>query len=288
MEETNDVMEDGSTFASVYTLKLLFETKVELNRGLLYRKLREAFHEIDIVSEESLSMIALKKYMVTYKDEEQMPSMLMYSEPRPFDQDSIPEMALMFCHRNQQEEPYFTECKYELLLGDFMAGGLDYKERCQILAKYVDVFLDLYPECIALYWPQAQKLMPTHDYQMTAWKDSSLHFLDGGVNVRYFHIKDSEDMLVDTIGLTAIGLPDLQVHFHTLDMDFIIAYVHQLAAYLFTHGDIIQPGDTIDGRTNLEKWHCYYEDSLIAPNRMVLDIDTNEYAAGTREHHQKS
>ena len=38
-----------------------------------------------------------------------------------------------------------------------------------------------------------------------------------GVNVRFFNIEGTEDMLIDTVGMSTLFLPDLQYHFHGMD-----------------------------------------------------------------------
>ena len=44
------------------------------------------------------------------------------------------------------------------------------------------------------------------------------------VNVRFFNIQNTEDKLVDTLGLYAIGLPDVQYHFRNLNPDYIVGH----------------------------------------------------------------
>lgn len=269
-------------FANVYYVKLLFSKRVDVDHEELYQRLKEAFDSVDIVTMGKLSSFALCEHLVTYKDGEQVPSQLLITEVIPFDCSTISQMAMQQCWTSENPQTLLADCHYELMVSDFMAGGLDIVERCQILAKYIDILLEMIPECIALYWPHSQKFMPAMAYLQSQWNNPELHFLDGGLNVRFFHIQDSHAMVVDSTGLFSLGLPDLQMHFHTLDHNFVINYIFNFASYLFMNGDIVKDGDTMDGRDENERWICQHEDSLIAPKRVVLDVNANEFAAGNR------
>ncbi|MNI91289.1 hypothetical protein D3C73_1489270 [compost metagenome] len=95
-------------------------------------------------------------------------------------------------------------------------------------------------------------------------------------------------MLVDTLGLYAIGLPDIQYHFHDLNPDDIVGHAYNVASYIFDANAPVKNGETIDGledgRMSREvRWRCQYEESLIQPIREVMDICPGEYASGRRE-----
>jgi hypothetical protein len=90
-------------------------------------------------------------------------------------------------------------------------------------------------------------------------------------------------MVMDSLGLAALGLPDLQCHFRGLDCNAIAGLLHNLGIYLFENGDVIEDGHTIDGIAANQRWRCQHEMSLIGPERAVLDIDPGQpFAAGNR------
>lgn len=274
----------ASSYATVYYVKLLFSKPVEVDYSAIYERLCATFGQVDKVMEDALlSSYALMDHMVMYKDDEKAPAQLLLMDVIPFEKDAIPEMSRIQCWNCENVDALLDECKYELMVSDFVAGGLPPLERYQCLSQFIDILLDVFPQCIATYWPHAEKLLPRYGYIHGSWQQPTLHFLDGGVNVRFFNINDSEDKVVDTTGLAALGLPDIQVHFHTLDHNFVIQYVFNFASYLFMNGDVIKDGDTMDGRTAQERWKCQHEDSLIGPNRVVLDICANEFAGGNRK-----
>lgn len=271
-------------YANVYYIKLLLKEPVNIDSNAVRKKLEERFSSIDVIMEEKgIFSYALSDYSVTYKDGEQLPSQLLIMEPNPFDASKLSDMVLQQCWTCEDVEGLLEECRYEIMFSDFMAAGLPLHTRCEILATFVDIMVEVFPQAVALYWPHAGKLMPIEIWMDSGWADPALHFLDGSVNVRFFNIMDSLDKVVDTTGLTALGLCDLQCHFHDLDADFMIRYLFNFAAYLYKSGeDIIKDGDTMDGRTPEERWTCQHEDALIAPNRVVIDIHTGKFAAGNR------
>ena len=82
----------------------------------------------------------------------------------------------------------------------------------------------------------------------------------------------TKDMLVDTLGLYAIGLPDIQYHFHDLNPNDIVGHAYNVASYIFDVNASLKSGETIDGledgRMSREvRWRCQYEESLIQPIR---------------------
>ena len=96
-----------------------------------------------------------------------------------------------------------------------------------------------------------------------------------------FNITGTNEMLFDTLGLTPIGLPDLQCHCKNLEPNQIVVFMRNLAAYLFEYGDVIEDGNTVEG-IHHEKWVCRKEDAIISPMRVVLDIHMGEFAGGNR------
>ena len=112
-------------------------------------------------------------------------------------------------------------------------------------------------------------------------------FIRFGVNVRFFNIEGTGDMLIDTVGMSTLFLPDLQYHFHGMDPNWVVNHAYNVASYILEHDNPIQDGETIDGVADGQmcreiQWKCQYEDALIQPPRGVLDINMGKYASGGR------
>ena len=94
-------------------------------------------------------------------------------------------------------------------------------------------------------------------------------------------------MLIDTVGMSTLLLPDLQYHFHGMDPNWVVNHAYNVASYILGNDNPISNGETVDGvvdgRVSREiQWKCQYEDALIQPPRGVLDINMGEFAAGQR------
>ena len=98
-------------------------------------------------------------------------------------------------------------------------------------------------------------------------------FIRFGVNVRFFNIQDTEDMLIDTVGMSTLFLPDLQYHFHGMDPNWVVNHAYNVASYILEYDDPIKDGETVDGVEDGQmsrevQWKCQYEDALIQPARL--------------------
>ena len=101
------------------------------------------------------------------------------------------------------------------------------------------------------------------------------------------HARGTEDMLIDTVGMNTLFLPDLQYHFHSMDPNWVVNHAYNAASYILEHDNPFGDGESIDGietgRMSREiQWKCQYEDALIQPPRGVLDINMGNYASGGR------
>ncbi len=63
--------------------------------------------------------------------------------------------------------------------------------------------------------------------------------LAGPLNVRFYNISNGAvpgEALVDTVGLSVFGLPDIQCHFHGLDPNRLVRMLYNLGIYVFENG----------------------------------------------------
>ncbi len=87
------------------------------------------------------------------------------------------------------------------------------------------------------------------------------------VNVRMYKVEEG-GLVMDTLGLHALGLHDVQCRFHQEEPNAIAAILYDLAAYLLDQGDVIREGDTVGDLP----WRCHEAQSLVAPARPVLNL----------------
>ena len=187
----------------------------------------------------------------------------------------------------EQRDQILKDCQYQVVATDMLAGALPALERADLDMDFLDALAELYPGCEAFYFQNCGKLIPAEAVRShhIAGPDRFIRF---GINVRFFNIEGTEDMLVDTVGMSTLFLPDLQYHFHGMDPNWVVNRAYNLASYVLLNDCPIQSGETVDGVVNGEmsrfaQWKCQYENALIQPSRAVLDVYMGEYAAGKRD-----
>ena len=277
-------LSEEAKYSGVYIMRLLFREKCDSPpQALILEKLKERFGEVDVVSGGAeLSLFALRSHTVTYKDAREMPSQIIIggcSEVKKPHGDAIARSQFWDC---PDGEALLDSCGYQVMIGDFMAGGLPPLERADILADLLEIALELFPSCAAVYCDASGKLLAADSARSNPYSGPR-RFFWFGVNARFFSVQGTEDSLVDTLGLYAVGLPDVQYHFHSVNPDDIVNHAYNTAIYQFENDAPIESGHTIEGLSEGSKWKCRYERSLIQPSRDVLDIEAGEFASGNRD-----
>ena len=165
------------------------------------------------------------------------------------------------------------------MLSDFMANQHNNHTRISIFNNAIISIIKT-TDCKALHFLNTIKVV---NPKVFVEKVESGELVPEALNVRFFNIQGTEDMLMDTVGLSVYGLPDLQCHFRSLDPNEIARVLFNSGYYIFSNGDIIDDGQTIQGIKKDDKWRCQHEESLVEPRRIVIDINPGTpYAAGNR------
>ena len=102
----------------------------------------------------------------------------------------------------------------------------------------------------------------------------------GGINVRLYRVDApgvAEGRLVmDTLGLHAFGLPDLQIDYRWLEPGAVARTLFAAAGYLFQEGDVIEDGHTIEGCLPGTRWTAQHGAAVMEPHREVVVLDPGE------------
>lgn len=229
---------------------------------------------------------AAQDHMAQFKDGA-VPVQLMVMSCDSFEGDGFdPFLKSQMWDCMEDRERVFAECKYQVLATDMLGAGLPAKERAELDMDFMQALAELYPSCEAFYFQNSGKLFlaeQIRDHQLPR-EDRFIHF---AVNARFFNIQGTDDMLVDTLGMGTLFLPDIQYHFHGMDPNWVVSHAYNIASYILQHENPINGGDTIDGVDNGSmsrdvQWRCQYEEALIQPAREVIDINMGEYASGKR------
>lgn len=230
---------------------------------------------------------APQNYKVHYEDNDaDIPPTLMVTNCEKIDKPVLDDFDRSQVWDCPNVDELLAECQYRVFATDILAAGLAAKERADMLVKYVDALLELYPSCKAVVFGPSRKFLSRETIENHPDKEA-IRFIYYAVNVRYFSIQGTNDMMVDSVGMSTLFLPDLQYHFHGVDPNHVVFHAYNVLNYIFEHDNPIGDGETIAGLQNGEmnqdiQWKVQYEDSLIQPVREVLDINMGEYASGTR------
>lgn len=237
--------------------------------------------------DEKMAGFAAKEHCAEFKDGKVPVTLMIMAcnslKEEPF--DAFIKSQMWDCI--QERDRIFQECKYQVVATDMMAGRLPPLERANLDMDFMEALSELYPTCEAFYFQNCGKLILAEEVRNHRFSRID-RFIRFGVNARLFNIEGTNDMLVDTVGMSTVFMPDVQYHFHNMDPNWVVNHAYNVASYQLHNDCPIQSGETVDGIINGQmcqdiQWKCQYEEALIQPPREVLDICMGEYASGIRE-----
>ncbi len=284
-----DLTDNSVRPGGLFFVELLMPKQCDMpNRDTMVEVFTKHLGTIDCFSYGTESAgFAPQNYKVHYEDNDaDVPPTLMVTNCEKIDKPVLDDFERSQVWDCPNVDELLDECQYRVFATDMLASGLEPKERADMLVKYVDALLELYPSCKAVVFGPARKLLSRETIENHPDKEVTC-FIYYAVNVRYFSIQGTDDMMVDTLGMSTLFYPDLQYHFHGMNPDEIVNHAYRVLYYIFEHDNPIDDGQTIAGLENGDlspdiKWVVQYEDSLIQPVRAVIDINMGEYASGTR------
>lgn len=175
-----------------------------------------------------------------------------------------------------EAEAALDGCGASVLVTELRAGRAQAADRVSALSG---VLAELVAQTgpTAISWAHSQRVSDPEAFLVDD--------LDGIINVRLFMVAGQPGVLVmDTLGLHVLGLPDVQCHFRDREPGEVAAMLFSTGVYLVDAGDVIGDGNTISEPSGAGRYPCHRETSLLAPSRLVLDVDLGEpYAAGERD-----
>lgn len=273
-------------FAHTYGVELLLEAPPQISKSDLIQVLRRHCGRVDALDgdeEDGLLSFVFGDFPIIYADKMVAAQAFMAVSDKPLDAQVL-EPALQQSWDWPEVRVASDRHHCTLLVTDLMSSGLDYKRRLGLFTRVVQSVVEVV-SCLAIHWRRSQRLVDPAVYLASLRDADDNSPIFPAVNVRFFTIENEApgEMLMDTLGLTALGIPDLQCHFLGLDPKEIAQMLYNSALYLYENGDVINDNETIQGLSERQRWVCRHEDSLIAPERIVLDVNPGRpYAAGGR------
>jgi hypothetical protein len=281
-KENEDILPD--CFARTYGIELFIDKEPCIPNEVLLNKLRSRCGEVHLVSDKpELLLFVFKDYMVKYADGQAPAQLAIMITDKKVDMEKL-EMSFYQSWGWKDARSSVDKTVYTMLVTDMMSSSLDYQTRLTLFQKALFSILEIVP-CLAINWHLSEQIVKPEHYLDNNPDNSNYNLLLGAVNVRLFNIQGSDDeTLMDTLGLGALGLPDLQCHFKNLDVNGIANILYSYGEYIFKNGDVIKDGETIQGLSGDDKWTCQHEISLLEPKRVVIDINPGEkFSVGNRK-----
>jgi hypothetical protein len=247
-------------------ITFFFKEKPILDREKIVKSLKKRFNQID----GDKLIFFFPEYLNQFSDGTvPAQAVIVEQDKKGIDLTKF-DNAFNQCWHWDKVRQIMSECSYQFSLTDILSRGLEYKKRVEYFQKFVDSIIEATnPQ--ALYFKSSDKLVEPKQYL-----DRGNAYLYGLMNVRLFNISNEREgkILMDTIGFSSLGLADWQIRFDDYDPDIIAKLLTNYGYHVFEKGNVINHGDTIQGKEKTDKWRCSFEDSIVKPTRGVYNIIT--------------
>lgn len=263
-----------------YIVQLLLETEQKLDPDRLLEALRKHCGSVEPMEEQSGLLVFAHPEQLMRVKEGLVPTQSMFTETelieKPLDFFSS---SLTQTWDWPDAEQAVARTKAVIGITDSFTDGLTRKTRLKLFHSVVQAALEL-TQPVAIHWLPSQRIVSPDRYREDLGQGGQL--FSSAVNVRMFKVEESNERVMDTMGLTGLGCPDVQCHFINLDPAQIGLYLYQLAEYVFERGDIFRDGDTLEGLNPKERWKCRKEPAYVNPKRRVVNVIPGQYAPSTQ------
>ena len=266
-------------YLSPYIVQLMLEESPQIDKDSLLEALRKHSGDVESIEEQS-GVIGF-----THKEkgvrEGEAPAQSLFGTPEVCENPVKTFSASLIQTWDWQEaEQVLSKVKAVVSITFSFAESHNRKDRLELVHNIVLNSIDLYTP-VAIHWFPSQRIVSPLRYKEDLSQGGQL--FSSAVNVRMFKVENSEERVMDTLGLTAFGLSDIQCNFLDLDPKRVGVYLYELADYVFRRGDIFQTGDTIDALQAGDKWTIRKEQSYVNPSRRVIDILPGQNAPQTTQ-----
>lgn len=260
-------------FAQVYAVELLCEAPPRLEAGELLPTIRDRVGAASLVDPSARSgqlNLHFPQHRVPFKGESVPVQAVIGLLQHPVD-DRFLSAALDQSWDWPRAREAVAVHRVSVVVSDLLAGTLPYKERLDLFQGVLLGALEIVPAAAILWRPCGRLVDPTA-YRRSHRDGTSKDPLFGPINVRMFPSEDGGEVLMDTLGLSALGLPDLQCRFQGVDPNAVAGLLHGAARYVYDKGDVLGEGDTVPSPDGKMKWGCRPGEAAAPPARAVVEI----------------
>lgn len=260
-------------FAATYNVELYMEEEPIILENKLLENIKKYCGNVEIISKQDTNItFAFMDHIIEYKNAN-IPVAIMISISDEESESEKLRKSLEQSWNYDNNKKLIKKYKFSVWITDIMAVGLEHNKRMELFQKALYAIVELMP-CEAINFHISEQVISRKDYLENNPLNDDYDILFGILNVRLFNIEGKEkEYLMDTLGLSALGLCDLQCHFKNLDLNKMSDILYSYGYYIFDNSDVIDNLNIIEGISKNDQWKCQHEISLVEPERVVLDID---------------
>jgi hypothetical protein len=159
-----------------------------------------------------------------------------------------------------------------VVVSDLLAAALPYKSRLGFFQNVLGGLLELMMP-VALRWRPSGKIVNPAALMKALEPGEGRDPLKGAVNVRRTLVKSAGGVVMDTLGLGALGLPDFEIALGERMPALFDAMLRSIARYEYDLGDVIADGRSFKGGG--ESFTCQRGKSSADPARDVFVLKAN-------------
>lgn len=154
-----------------------------------------------------------------------------------------------------------------VVVSDLLGAALPYKSRLGFFQNVLCGILELMSP-LAICWRSSQKVVNPAALAKALDPGDGRDPIRGAVNIRRSLVKSAGGVVMDTLGLGALGLPDFEVALGERLPPPFEAMLRSLARYEYDLGDVIADGRTVKG--GAESFRLERGSSAVDPDREVF------------------
>lgn len=270
-------------FAQIYSVELYMKEQPILLKNQLLENIKKYCGNVEIMSTQDKSItFAFMDYVLEYKNASIPVSITISVSDEDVKSEKLSRSLEQSWNYDNDKES-IENCKIKIGVTDLMAVGLEYTKRMELFQKALYSIVELIP-CEAINFHITEQVISREDYLENNPLKDEYDPMIGILNVRLFNIEGKKnEYIMDTLGLCAVGLCDLQCHFKDLNPDEVSNILYSYGYYIFDNPEALDDIEVIEGISENDKWECQHEVALVAPERVVLDINPGkEFSSESR------
>lgn len=251
-------------FARTYGVELLYTAAPRIDESTFRRVIDHELPKSEVTPTGSGLMVAHKSDIVHFTDRSGPATTAVMVGKPGVDFTRYAEALRQTWTWRETATQRLEECTHSVFVTDLLSAQLPPRRRIELVLRVVRAVCAS-SQVHVIAWHPAGKLQ--HPEQLE-------DLVVVAVNARMFRDQaGSARMIMDTLGLAAVGLPDVQLDFHDLETGTVAGWLIGVGGYLLDQGDVIDDGHTVAGIPADSKWRCRHEMAIVAPERLVLDVD---------------